>query len=927
MMTRQWTAGVVAAVISGLVAGVSLGDVISFKQGVDGYTGTDDNMMYGGARANLNAGTYHLGAGDGPWEVAGVRSLLRFDLSGFAFDYSAINSITLKLYHDGPAKTGINVYAIKPVNSDWVEGTKGFVAETGSSCWNYRQYSSVSWAGSAGCGTAGTDYDATSLATFSTPAATTFITIPLTGHGGLTLKDLVDQWSGPQADNAGLLIKADVETDGSDRGWFSSSEDSMGAGTAPELIIDYEPSGAETISFKQGVNGYTGTDDNMMYSSARADRNGGGYHIGAGDGPWNTPAVTRSLLRFDLSGFAFNYSAINSITLKLYHNGAAKTGLNIYPIMPANEDWSEGTGDLNPGSEQTGASCWNYKKYTSANWAGSAGCGTAGTDYDATSLATFSTPAATTFITIPLTGHGGLTLKDLVDQWSGSQADNAGLLIKADDESDGSGRGWFSSSEDSMGAGTAPELIINYQPTGAESITFKQGGTNDFVTGYVGTDDIMLYGGARGNRNGGGYHIGAGDGPWEVAGVRSLIRFDLSALEYQYDAINSISLRLYANGPAKTDINIYPVKPANDDWVEGTGDLNPGSEQTGASCWNYKKYTSENWAGSAGCGTADTDYDSVSLATFATDGSSGYINIPLTGHGGMTLKDLIDQWSGDQADNAGLLIKADVETDGSDRGWFSSAEELVGPGTAPELIINYQPAAVVAQTISFQQGGTNALVSNYQGTDDNAIYATERVNQNAGAWALAVGDSPWSAAAMRTLLRFDLTPLDGLYGDIISMTLKLDPGENAKSGINVYAIKPVNAGWVEGTAQWAVQTGSSCWNYTKYNTETWAGSVGCGTTGVDYDPVSLATFSTDAAGSVVTIPLTGHAGLSLRTLLKQWTGDQAYNAGLLIKADDESDGSGYSWFGRSDPNTGDRLPPELIIQYWPPIQGTLIILN
>lgn len=31
------------------------------------------------------------------------------------------------------------------------------------------------------------------------------------------------------------------------------------------------------------------------------------------------------------------------------------------------------------------------------------------------------------------------------------------------------------------------------------------------------------------------------------------------------------------------------------------------------------------------------------------------------------------------------------------------------------------------------------------------------------------------------------------------------------------------------------RTRYSCWNYAKYNTQAWAGSIGCGTAGTDYD--------------------------------------------------------------------------------------------
>src|SRR5574343_1489778 len=51
--------------------------------------------------------------------------------------------------------------------------------------------------------------------------------------------------------------------------------------------------------------------------------------------------------------------------------------------------------------------------------------------------------------------------------------------------------------------------------------------------------------------------------------------------------------------------------------------------------------------------------------------------------------------------------------------------------------------------------------------------------------------------------------------------------------VYIYLIKDANT-WVEGTSGGGIQAGSACWNYCKYNTQNWAGSVGCSTSGTDY---------------------------------------------------------------------------------------------
>ena len=148
---RKSVTGVLAAAMVLVSTTVASADIVSFQQGsnnvfVTNYQGTDDNMVNEG-RPDSNAGAYHIGAGQSPWGAVAVRSLIRFDLSTFAYRYSAINSITLKLHANNQAHTGIKIYAVEPANKDWVEGTLGGEpsdVQTGSSCWNYKKYSTAS---------------------------------------------------------------------------------------------------------------------------------------------------------------------------------------------------------------------------------------------------------------------------------------------------------------------------------------------------------------------------------------------------------------------------------------------------------------------------------------------------------------------------------------------------------------------------------------------------------------------------------------------------------------------------------------------------------------------------------------------------------------------------------------------------------------
>ena len=115
------------------------------------------------------------------------------------------------------------------------------------------------------------------------------------------------------------------------------------------------------------------------------------------------------------------------------------------------------------------------------------------------------------------------------------------------------------------------------------------------------------------------------------------------------------------------------------------------------------------------------------------------------------------------------------------------------------VVLGLIAVASPADVISFQQGGNNALVTDYQGTDDNTLHSGDRADQNAGTYHLGpVGISPWGGHVSRGLLRFDLSAMAGQYVAINSITLKFHP-DRAKSGISIYGVKPANADWAEGT--------------------------------------------------------------------------------------------------------------------------------
>jgi len=231
---------------------------------------------------------------------------------------------------------------------------------------------------------------------------------------------------------------------------------------------------------------------------------------------------------------------------------------------------------------------------------------------------------------------------------------------------------------------------------------------------------------------------------------------------------------------------------------------------SGASCWNYP------WAGGPGCGPAgDTgkpndDYDHVPLATHAWKGAGKGTEIPLTGHDGLSLKDLIDQWSGPKDANAGIIIKADPASEVAIRqafGWASSERKTVAH--RPKLAIDYTPTdGSGRKRIVFQQGADNALVSNYAGCEDNMLVKTQRSNNLGNYSTCGAGSIAWAHRnnTVRSLMRWDLSALAGRYTEIHTVTLTLYDDSSYNSGTAyVYAVKPANAGWPEGGTRLSIR--------------------------------------------------------------------------------------------------------------------------
>jgi hypothetical protein len=154
---------------------------------------------------------------------SGHVGLLEFDLSSIPADAACV-SATLYLYVQtgGSSTDTIYVHELLSANADWTEA---------AATWNTKDGASP-WAGSAGCGTSGTDYDATALgsATFpgSNPPVGTEIAISLTPAA-------VQDWFGDSNQNYGIRLHM-----GTFERYLCSSDHAT-PGYRPQLVVDYTP--------------------------------------------------------------------------------------------------------------------------------------------------------------------------------------------------------------------------------------------------------------------------------------------------------------------------------------------------------------------------------------------------------------------------------------------------------------------------------------------------------------------------------------------------------------------------------------------------------------------------------------------------------------------------------------------------------------
>lgn len=170
--------------------------------------------------------------------------------------------------------------------------------------------------------------------------------------------------------------------------------------------------------------------------------------------------------------------------------------------------------------------------------------------------------------------------------------------------------------------------------------------------------------------------------------------------------------------------------------------------------------------------------------------------------------------------------------------------------------------------------------------EDAFIVSSGDTNKNFGATGYFFIGRLFTSYINRAVMRVDATKIP--QGKITAVRLYIYKAADANSlydgYINCFKVKDANT-WVVGTANGAVQAGSVCYAYAKYDTQAWAGgsNTGCGVSGTDYftdsNPPSTAFTAAETGWKVVN--LKPH-------WFSEWRDNVGVNNGFVIKETEET---------------------------------------
>ncbi len=592
------------------------GATIVLKNGLNGYTGTDDAYMIGSSnRVDANTG--------GRYEVRiGKRNntpaqpgVFRFDLSSIPAG-STIQSATLRLYNFNSSTSATTVFGAYRLVKLWNEGTQsGPRNENGAVCWSSAQLGILPWsgAGASAASDAATNNDP-SFDRKATPEAVTTIAGASRWYEW-NVTSAVQQWVAGSWNNNGILIQpVDLATQ-SERGFYSS--EASNPDLRPELVVTIGDGGPVNLPPIADAGGpYTGTPGQPVAFNGSGSSDPEGqpltYSWTFGDGATATGATPTHA-----------YAAAGSYTVTLVVNDG---GLN---SQPATTTASIGAGNQPPIADAGGPYTGTPGQPVAFNGSGS------------------SDPEGQP-LTYSWTFGDGATATGATPTHAYAAAGSYTVTLVVNDGG------------------------LNSQPATTTASIIQAGGTivlREGLDGYSGTDDNYLLEGSNVNSNAGGrYEVGIGK-RGSTPPKPGLVRFDLASIPAG-TAVVSARLKLYNFSTVTSSAMDFAVYRLVKDWAEGT-QSGPRTE-VGASCWNYARYSSEPWSGpgasaaSDGAVNNDPNFDRTAtpLAVTTIHSSGAWVEWDVT--------TAVQQWVAGNWNNNGLWIGPVQTALDSERRFYAS---------------------------------------------------------------------------------------------------------------------------------------------------------------------------------------------------------------------------------------------------------------
>jgi autotransporter-associated beta strand protein len=238
----------IASLLTGSAAHVARGEIITFQNGVNGYTGTFDRKIglttsndRNGANVNTDTSSYFIDGGTTDVNDAGViQGMIRFD-----------NII-------GPSAIPANALVIS-ASLDMVTTTASNSQSNGA----YTAYrmdtpfdASTTYASLGGdgiynnVGRLGGSFNRPKISTVAAPVVTS-----------ARVDQIVQDWVNGSATNFGFGIRSDNNTDG----WSPNTTGAATVANRPKLTVNYTTNpNARRVRYQQNVNGYNGTTDSFI---------------------------------------------------------------------------------------------------------------------------------------------------------------------------------------------------------------------------------------------------------------------------------------------------------------------------------------------------------------------------------------------------------------------------------------------------------------------------------------------------------------------------------------------------------------------------------------------------------------------------------------------------------------------------------------